>query len=381
MDEAASEEDPRREAILPFSVGGNPGYSRLPGGGGYSRLPGGGGYSRLPGGGGFQRSGNAPLMSPDGAMIFFTKAETVFPTGTVFTIQAMAGVPALPAGRQLIGQAYQIIASPGATMPSGSVSVQYLANDVTIAGADENDLRLYYFDGANWQELSTILDTYYNMAAAPSRGPGIYVLLASIRVPLYGPGWNLFSFPLRETQALTTALESISGSYTTLYGFDPTLPAGQQWLVYDVSQAPVFNTLFDLEFGKGYWINVSEGITLYLASRLEMGMSPAIPEPPALFYGELLPTFGFTPQAGMVVQAYADGLACGQGVTKEYQGKIVYSVIAWNNNGCAVSGRTMTFTVNGQMMIQSSIWDNTVSHRLDLSQNWQLFLPIVAKLP
>ena len=381
VNEAASEEDPRRETILPFSVGGNPGYLRASGGGGgYLRASGGGGgYLRASGGGGgFQRAGNAPLMSPDGSLIFFTDAATVFPTGTLFTIQSMAGVPVLPAGRQMIGQAYQIIASPDVVLPDGSISVQYLGNDVTVAGADESDLRLYYYNGTGWLELATILDTYYNMVSAPSQGTGIYALLASVRIPLYGPGWNMFAFPLREAQPLTTALASIEGFYTTLYGFDPTLPVDERWLVYDTSHAPIFNTLLSLEFGKGYWINASESLTLFLSPQAQDApLAPDIPAPPALFYGVLLPKPGFTPQAGMLVQAYANGLPCGQDVAEAYQGQVVYSVIAWNDNACALAGAEMTFTVNGQAMRQAALWDNSASQRLDLyGGDWQIFLPV-----
>jgi hypothetical protein len=397
VDEGASEEDPRRETILPFSVGGNPGFARTPGGGGgFARTPGGGGgFARTPGGGGgFQRAGNAPLMSPDGAMIFFTKAETVFPTGTVFTIQAMAGVPELPPGRLLVGQAYNIIASPGVTMPVGSVSVQYLENDVTVTeGMAESDLRLYYYDGSAWHLLPTNLSPYYNLAAAPSQGPGIYALLVSIPIQLYGPGWNMFPFHVRQSQPVTVALGSIAGAYTTVYGWDAV---AKQWLVYDTSHAKIFNSLQTLEYDTAYWINVSTTVTLYLSTlpagspllpALPTGQPsprlPDMPAPPALFYGVLQPAPGFTPQAGMLVQAYANGtLACGQGVAQAYQGQIVYSVIAWNINGCAVPGYAMTFKVNGQDMAQTSTWDNTFSHRLDLWPTWpgqQVFLPFVLR--
>ncbi len=92
--------------------------------------------------------GGAPVVSPDGQMIFFTNDPVDFAPGTFFAIQGMAGVPALPPGRTLVGQGYRLVASPGATLPPGSVSIQYLSNDVLTAGAREEDLTLYFYNGS-----------------------------------------------------------------------------------------------------------------------------------------------------------------------------------------------------------------------------------------
>ena len=78
----------------------------------------------------------------------------------------------MPPGRALIGQAYRIIASPGVTLPVGSVSIQYMQNDVVATGLLEEDLQLYYYDGTNWLALETIQDTYFNLVSAPSQGAG-----------------------------------------------------------------------------------------------------------------------------------------------------------------------------------------------------------------
>ena len=61
-----------------------------------------------------------------------------FITGAFFTVQSMAGLPLLPPGRTVIGQGYNLVASPGATLPiTSSVSIQYLSHDVEVAGAEE----------------------------------------------------------------------------------------------------------------------------------------------------------------------------------------------------------------------------------------------------
>jgi hypothetical protein len=89
VDEPATEENPRRETFVSYSVGGYPGNTRggggnSRGGGGTSRggggnSRGGGGNSR--GGGGNSRGGGAPLVSPDGQMIFFTPNPEIFQEG------------------------------------------------------------------------------------------------------------------------------------------------------------------------------------------------------------------------------------------------------------------------------------------------------------
>ncbi|NJM42096.1 MAG: hypothetical protein HC853_15770 [Anaerolineae bacterium] len=88
---------PRREAIVAYSMGGNPGKGRN--------------------GNKKNRKGHAPALSPDGQMIFYTRSsdETELPEGQVYVVQGMAGLPAPPpVGRSLVGLAYNLVASPRA---------------------------------------------------------------------------------------------------------------------------------------------------------------------------------------------------------------------------------------------------------------------------
>jgi hypothetical protein len=184
VDEAALETNPRRETIEAYTISGNPGLSR--GGGGLSRgggglSRGGGGLSR--GGGGLSRGGGAPLVSPDGQMIFFTANPAVFEVGDFYSVQGMAGLPPLPAEKVAIGAGYNLVASANAPLLTGSISFQYLGNDVLVEGANENELAIHYWDGQKWEVLPTVRDTYDNMASAPSRGPGMYALLAGVSKP------------------------------------------------------------------------------------------------------------------------------------------------------------------------------------------------------
>ena len=103
-------------------------------------------------------------------------------------------------------------------------------------------------------------------------------------------GWNLFAYPIDDTRPVSETLASIQGHYTTVYGYTPET-AADPWQVYDQSAPAYVRDLATLSYGKGYWINVSEPITLLLRSnnrqRAAAGVDAAgpIPTPPATFYG------------------------------------------------------------------------------------------------
>ncbi|MFQ5578193.1 MAG: hypothetical protein ACE5G8_14505, partial [Anaerolineae bacterium] len=191
VNETATEANPRRETIVAYSVGGNPGSFRGGGGsfrGGGGSFRGGGGSFRggggsFRGGGGSFRGGGAPLVSPDGQMIFFTENPIIFDEGDFYTVQNMAGLPPLPTGKTPIGQGYSLVASPGAPVITGSVSFQYLGSDALTEGVDESQLALHFWDGSGWRVVATSVSTYYNLASGPSQGAGVYALLAGTTVP------------------------------------------------------------------------------------------------------------------------------------------------------------------------------------------------------
>jgi hypothetical protein len=194
VEEPATEDNPRRESIVAYSVGGNPPKSR--GGGPKSR-----------GGGPKSRGGGAPIVSPDGQMIFFTENPIVFQEGDFYTIQAMAGLPALPPGKKALGPSYNLVATPGAPLLTGSISFQYLGIDALVEGVNEAELTIHFWDGTSWRALATVRDSYYNLASAPSQGPGVYALLAGITPPQIAA-----LIPTAATNDVTTTLV-ISGGY------------------------------------------------------------------------------------------------------------------------------------------------------------------------
>jgi hypothetical protein len=397
VEEPATETFPRRESIVAYTIGGNPGMFRGAGGmfrGAGGMFRGAGGMFR--GAGGMFRGAGAPILSADGQMIFFTENPIDFITGTLFAIQGMAGLPPLPPGRTLIGQGYNLLASPGYTLPVGSVSIQYLSNDVLVAGASESDLALYFWNGGSWSTLDTILDTYYNLASAPSQGEGVYALMASIKIPLHGPGWNNFAYAAQGSQPITQALLSISGLYTTVYGYEST-DTFDPWRVYDVTVDDWVNSLRRLEFGQGYWINVSQSITLHLQSALPSVTSdqvapldePDMLFPPSTFYGTLLPQNGFTPTVGVTLTARVlpGDIPCGRTRTREVDGQVVYVVDVFADGGpgsptygCGVSGRTVRFDLSGLPLFPVDTWDNRRLWHLDLSlASSTAYLPLVLK--
>jgi hypothetical protein len=332
-------------------------------------------------------------MSADGQVILFGVLE--LSPGQFFTLQAATVVPAPLPWATLVGPAYRLVASASITdtavLSRTSLCFSYLGRDVPAG--EEMWLKLYYQAplSTTWQMLPTQLDTYHNTASAPVQGEGLYALMSSLEVPLYGPGWNLISYPVPGERPVSEAFLSISGCYTTVYGYEAADPV-DHWKIYDVTVPDWVNDLQAMAHGRGYWINVSvpEAITLYLkgATAAQVERASSLSFPPATYYGLVLPGAGFTPTAGLPVTAWIDGQPCGQGQTLEIDGQVVYAVnvLAQDGSaaGCGVPGRTVTFQVGGQMMAPPAAWDNDRVWAVTLRPaewhpSWPVYLPLVVK--
>jgi hypothetical protein len=282
------------------------------------------------------------------------------------------------------------VASPLLTrVITGSITIQYLGSDVLAAGADENDLTLYFWDGHSWSELDTVLDTYFNMASASSQGTGVYALMASVKIPLYGAGWNLVSYPLPGTRAITEALRSIEGSYGIVYGYVMTDTA-DPWRVHSVDVPAYVNRLHALQFGRGYWISATRAITWYLSGGPDLlaprsvASSGTTQSPPATYYGSLLAGQGFTPTAGMTLTAWIDGKLCGQSSTLEVGGEVVYSIHVSAGDpggvtGCGELGKAVMFQVDSRSMAPAALWNNNRLWEHPLRPAWSAYLPVVVR--
>jgi hypothetical protein len=123
-------------------------------------------------------------------------------------LQTANAIPQSPAGRQVIGRTYVIRSSAILSQfKRGSISFQYLGMDVLLSGLPEKNLAVYYLpDSGFWQWLETRLNQNQNFASAPMPGPGLYALMSSLDIPLYGPSWNVVSYPLHESRPVLQAL-------------------------------------------------------------------------------------------------------------------------------------------------------------------------------
>ena len=366
------EAEPRREIVTDYSLGGNPGYVR-------------GRWGYVRGRWGYVRGRWAPGVSSDGQVILFGDLE--FDEGEFITLQAATVVPEPLPWATVVGQAYRLSASPEAPDLTGtSISFMYLGSEVPPG--EESYLKLYYWDGASWQQLPTELDLYHNNASARIVGPGLYALMSSIEIPLYGPGWNNFAYPVGATRPVTDALLSIDGSYGIVYGYDPT-DLVDPWRVYGVGVPAYVNSLEALEFGHGYWISMTESITLMLQgvadlyrSSLEETWMLNMASPPTTYYGQVHGTEGFVPTAGIPVIARIEGAVCGRGETLEVDGKIVYRIHVLANGfddaaGCGLPGREVTFEVGSLPMVTTATWDNRRLWQVPLRAGRQIFLPVI----
>jgi len=192
-----------QQAIVAFSIGGNPGDHKMAGGGdrrggggnpGDHKMAGGGnkwslggghGDHKMAGGGDFSK-GEAPFISPDGQMIFFATDPIHLAVGEFYLIQDMAGLPMPPANTVAIGRGHNLMNSGAVTdfaLLSGSISFQYSGLDVLIEKVEEHALNIYYSSAGKpeWKKLPTYRDPYFNLVSARSVGAGIYALFADRR--------------------------------------------------------------------------------------------------------------------------------------------------------------------------------------------------------
>ena len=323
-----------------------------------------------------------PYTSGDGGVSVYPPANLA--DDDYMVLQNPVTLPPLPPGRMLIGRAYDIRASNGAgAFVDASVTFQYLGADVGLSGLPERFLKVYHWDGAQWQPLPTILNQDQNFASAALTQPGVYALMISAEIPLARAGWNLFGYPIQSSQFVTEALHSIAGFYTIVYGYDAIAPNGDPWQMYAVDVPAWVNDLRQLEYGHGYWIYATQVMTLYLSKMTlaSAAETASPPDPPATIYGAVQAESGFTtPAAGMTVQAFVGDHLCGQAKTRTVDGGVVYVIHVEAQGvesvGCGAFGRTVQLTMQGQE-IGTVAWDNTRVQQFPPQH--VLYLPAIAE--
>ena len=383
---------PNRQTIVDFAIGGNP--SSIRGSSGVDK------GSSIRGSSSSIRGSSAPVMSADGQVILFTD-ETALGDDQFYVLQAAAAVPNPLPWATPVGKAYILNASVNAPdLSQAAISFGY--NPLEVPALAESRLSLYFrpLAGGDWQILPTQRDAYNNMASAPCQGQGWYVLMSSMRIPLE-TGWNLFGYPGAEnlpisaTLPVSQALSSIAGVYQIVYGYDPAYP-NDPWQVYGVDAPGWVNDLELLTFGHGYWISVTQPVTLYLgvndpggarlsaAAAAETSLQP----PPATFYGALQEKGGFIPQAGMPIGAWVQDESgaltlCGQSALQLAAGQTVYVIhvnaASPENPACGRRGLPIRFQVDGRWLPAGAVWNNDRTWELPLSPGFELYLPAISR--
>ncbi len=366
------EGEPRRESMIDYALGGSPAYRH--GRGAYRH-----------GRGAYRHGRGAPVESADGQVVLFADG-VFFGDEEFYALQAISKPPTSLPGRMLVGQAYRLMKSANApNLASASLSFYYAGRDVPVG--EETFLRVYFNDGTTWQALPTTVDANHNVAVASiptmAGGVGIYALMSSIEIPLYGLGWDQFSYPVQVTQSVTDALQSISGYYSIVYWYDGS-DVNDHWKVYAPGVPGYVNDLSTLRFAESYWISLTQSITLSLSGGQLPNQPVTIQSPPATYYGAVSPSSGFTPSTGLIVKAWIGGNMCGQGITQNVGGDIVYSlnVVAdgpGGTVGCGAPGRIVSFTVSDRPMNSHVSWNNAAVWKVDLAAAYYIYLPLIKK--
>ena len=333
----------------------------------------------------------AAVMSSDGQVILFGD-DMSFEEGQYMTLQAATSLSEIPSWATLVGQAYRLEASAGVNLTrTASLSFAYLGSDVPVG--EESGLRIHFWNGKTWEELPTILETDNNYASAQLQGAGLYALMTSIEIPLQR-GWNLIGYPVQTAGVLTTTrpisdvLASIAGQYSAVYGLDAADMRNPWKLHAPESGCP--NRLAALDFGRGYWINITatQPITLHLRgsfpfSETQQTAASSVPlawtnhlRPPTTFCGDVRADVGasatFSPTAGVRVLALVEGVVCGRGQTYANAGGIAYEVTVEatrhvGTDRCGRPGKQVVFLVGDQEMSEPALWNDLGVQHHDLT--------------
>jgi len=81
-------------------------------------------------------------------------------------------------------------------------------------------------------------------------------------------GWNLIGFPTAQPRPVRSALQSIDGKYVRIFGYDAS-DTDDPWEIWDVAVPDWANDLRELRPGFGYWLLVTEDVTLEIANEGE----------------------------------------------------------------------------------------------------------------
>jgi len=380
---------PRREIIIGFGLGGSPGFKRG------------------------ENGSASPVVFPNGQIIIYAPGLE-FDDGEFFTLHSATTILNAPEWVTMAGQAYWLSTSEHApSLDNASIVFNYLENDVPPG--EEDLLKVWFYNEGEsiWEPLTTTLNTDYNLATAPARQEGLYALMSSYEIILYGPGWNDFSYPNQDSRPITEALASIKRYYSIVWSHDAGNPDAL-WKMYDPDLpepwATPYNDLTYLKSG-AYWIYITDTVTLYLKgdsesrvfhnlhdpqipkSSLEIsptvfygpeivGSTTSFPTPPMVVYGWITPTGELAATVGMSVTAEMSEVVCGQAPIENLEGNLGYALQVSSSDECGNVGGTVVFKIDGQILDHNRTWDDTQAwcHPLTVIKHESyIFLPIILK--
>ncbi len=322
------------------------------------------------------------MSSEDGGVTIFNRSNALTGDAGAESLEALPKPPGLLEWLTPVGQAYRFVASDETPR-----SIEFAYYQREVPEGYEHTLTIYYSpdEGATWTRLPTHRDPAENQATAKADQSGLYVLAAAVEIPLYTAGWNLFAYPVPMDLPIEEALASLDGNkigrsaeccYTTVYGFD-TAESAAPWTVYDRRIGPEqawANDLETLQFGRGYWINVTEPITLVLkvgapsplAQPQVVALANSVSRtPPAVYFGEVQAGAGAAQRSIPPLTATVDGAeGCGE-ATVVYDdngtGRYIIKVDAADEGplaDCGGPGKQVTLRLGDQVIAENLAWDN-----------------------
>lgn len=323
------------------------------------------------------------MTTPDGQVKIYN-VDDILGLSPPSKLEPLVSPPNLPSWLTLVGNAYEYSFS---SVPQSNLTIQfqYLSRDLGMI--NEADLSFYYSNdqGSSWERLDTVLDIERNLATAKMPGEGIYALVGTVEMDQFQEGWNNFGYPLRNSMSVPDALASIDDAYTSVYYYDQL---NKQWLVFDRTVGDDFkdlvNTLETLEYGRGYWIYVTEVVTPYLGLQniSEQTVSNSFSEsnsPPATYFG-LISSDTAVLAAGDQIEAFINGNRCGAAQIQALNSGLAYSIqVHVDQIGNCRAAAPIVFRVNGYDVLEISLWNNSQAHLQPLTVTTQrkVFLPVV----
>ena len=225
-------------------------FAWMPGWDGYN-FTGWGGYNFTGWGGNLNNSWQAPIASADG-QVTILDLDDIFSNRSAVLVQSVENAN-LPSWLIPIGDMYRYLDDNTITNTT-AIQFRYLERNLPLI--DESQLAIYFQPEGEtaWQRLDTAVNPTLNVAFAEMPDGGLYALVATIRVPAFRAGENLFSYPLLDSRSINDALASIKEVFDGVVEIDPS--TGQP-----VEGEPPT----EFVFGRLYRITVTQPTTLYLA--------------------------------------------------------------------------------------------------------------------